>query len=868
MQVDSARDELTQSPRSLAVDLWLRIVPYARPALTVIVFCAALWLLHHEFSTIKLKDVAASFHSLSGLAILAASGLTAANYIVMIGYDWLGVRLIGHPVSNKQIAIASLLSYAFANSLGTILGGTPIRFRLYSAWGLGAAEIVRLIFFISFAFWIGLLTLSGSLFIATPFDIPVRFGLPLATSRPLGCLLLSLALVLFASCAALRRPIQVLGVNFQPPPLRIAFAQAALSALDFLLAASTLYVLLSSDIAVGYLQFVAIFLLAIVVGLASHVPGGLGVFELVLVTMLPQSSHPLVAALLAFRLIYYVLPLMLAVLGISAAAINQHRHNALKFASGVARWASIVGPWIITAAVFVAGLILLVSGSLPAAPGRMHIVRGILPLPVVEVSHFLGSVVGAMLLVLARGLQRRIDAAWLLSIVLLGFGALFSLTKGFDYEEAIVLTVLLIALIPCREYFYRRGRVFAPALNASWIVAILMSLGLLTWLVLFAYRHVEYQGDLWWRFAYRGDAPRSLRGLVAVIVVLTLVALGRLLRPHQAPPEVATKVELEEVASIVRRSESTCANLGLLGDKRFFFSRDRQAFVMFGCEGKSWIAMGDPVGPEASADDAVWQFREACDEAGVFPVFYQVDETQLGRYIEMGLSLIKIGEDARVPLTNFSLEGSSRRNLRRTIKKGAEAGLRFEIATQPDAAKLIPQLKQISDAWLAEKSSAEKGFSLGFFSEDYLRRCDIALIYQHDRLIAFANMWIGANKQELSIDLMRYLPDAPPSVMEYLFTQLLLWGHEQGFAWFNLGMAPLSGVDSHRLGPLWNRVSSMIFRHGEHFYNFQGLRGYKEKFDPEWFPKYLASPGGLALPRVLANVSTLISGGVMRLVRH
>lgn len=223
-------------------------------------------------------------------------------------------------------------------------------------------EIVRLIFFISFAFWIGLLTLSGSLFIAPPFDIPGRFGLPLATSRPLGYVLLTMALVLFASCAALRKPIQILGVKFQPPPLHIALAQAALSALDFLLAASTLYVLLPSDIAVGYWQFVAIFLLAIVVGLASHVPAGLGIFELVLVTMLPQSSHPLVAALLAFRLIYYVLPLMLAVLGISAAAINQHRHRAMKFASGVARWASIVGPWIITAAVFVAGLILLVPG--------------------------------------------------------------------------------------------------------------------------------------------------------------------------------------------------------------------------------------------------------------------------------------------------------------------------------------------------------------------------------------------------------------------------------------------------------------------------------------------------------------------------
>ncbi|MCA9159243.1 MAG: bifunctional lysylphosphatidylglycerol flippase/synthetase MprF, partial [Planctomycetales bacterium] len=816
---------------------WMSIAPYARPAMTVIVFCAALWLLHHEFSTIKLKDVAASFRSLSTFAIMAAITLTMANYIVLIGYDWLGVRLIGHPVTNKQIVTASLLSYAFSNSLGTVLGGTPIRFRFYSAWGLSAPEIVRLIFFIGFAFWLGLLTLSGTLFVAFPFDIPARFHLPLTTSRPLGTILLMLSAALFASCVILGKPIHFLGVNFQPPRLRIAMAQAALSALDFTLAAATLYVLLPPGIAVSFLTFTAIFLLAIVIGLISHVPGGLGVFELVLVTMLPQSSHPLVASLLAFRLIYYVLPLMLAVVGISAAAISQHRRKAITAVGQAARWTSIVGPRIITGAVFVAGLILLISGSLPAAEGRMRIVRSLLPLPIVELSHFFGSVVGAMLLVLARGLQRRIDAAWMLTIILLGFGAVFSLAKGLDYEEAIMLGLLLVALIPCRAQFYRRGRVLAPSLNAGWIVAILMSIGLLAWLILFAYRHVEYQNELWWSFAYRGDAPRSLRGLVAFAVVLVLVALGRLLRPHQVPPAVATNAELEKVAAIVRGSETTAANLALLGDKRFIFSQDRKAFVMFGCEGKSWIAMGDPVGPESSADEAVWQFREACDEAGVVPVFYQVDESQLGRYIEMGLSMIKIGEDACVPLANFSLEGSSRKDLRRSIKKASEAGMRFEIVLQPEASKLLPTLKQISDAWLAEKSSAEKGFSLGYFSEAYLMRFDMALVYQHDRLIAFANIWRGANKKELSIDLMRYVPDAPHGVMEYLFTELLLWGHEQGYAWFNLGMAPLSGVDSHRLGPLWNRVSSLVFRHGEHFYNFQGLRSYKDKFDPEWFPK-------------------------------
>jgi len=113
---------------------------------------------------------------------------------------------------------------------------------------------------------------------------------------------------------------------------------------------------------------------------------------------------------------------------------------------------------------------------------------------------------------------------------------------------------------------------------------------------------------------------------------------------------------------------------------------------------------------------------------------------------------------------------------------------------------------------------------------------------------------------------MRYSPDAPTGVMEYLFIQLLLWGKERGYRRFNLGMAPLSGLQNRTLAPLWSRAGALLYRHGEHFYNFRGLRMYKDKFDPSWEPRYLASPGGLALPRVVANTAALISGGLKGVV--
>ena len=264
--------------------------------------------------------------------------------------------------------------------------------------------------------------------------------------------------------------------------------------------------------------------------------------------------------------------------------------------------------------------------------------------------------------------------------------------------------------------------------------------------------------------------------------------------------------------------------------------------------------------------ELIWNFRELSDRYGGRTVFYEVGHERLHLYLDLGLSLLKLGEEARVPLTTFSLEGSARKGLRYTKRKLEKEGCRFEVLQPETVAAHLDELKNIFDAWLTAKSTSEKRFSLGFFQPDYIRRCSVAIAIRNDRIEAFANLWTGALLEELSLDLMRYLPDAAEGVMEYLFVCLMLWGKERGYRWFNLGMAPFSGLENRALAPLWNRLGAFVFRYGEHFYNFQGLRQYKAKFDPQWRPKYLVSPGGLALPQSFANLATLISGGMKGVV--
>ena len=115
--------------------------------------------------------------------------------------------------------------------------------------------------------------------------------------------------------------------------------------------------------------------------------------------------------------------------------------------------------------------------------------------------------------------------------------------------------------------------------------------------------------------------------------------------------------------------------------------------------------------------------------------------------------------------------------------------------------------------------------------------------------------------------LMRYHRDAPKNVMEALFVHMMKWGKEQGYRRFGLGMAPLSGFEDSPLASLWNRLGTFMYEHGDAIYNFQGLRAYKDKFNPIWEPRYLAYPGGLRLPRIMVDVSALVAGGYRQIFR-
>ena len=217
---------------------------------------------------------------------------------------------------------------------------------------------------------------------------------------------------------------------------------------------------------------------------------------------------------------------------------------------------------------------------------------------------------------------------------------------------------MLAIFLPCRRHFYRKGALLTERFTPRWTIALLGVVACSIWLMLFAYKHVNYQSELWWQFEFSRDAPRSLRAMAGVAIISVIALLARMLRSKGRLGALPTDVDMQDARKVVTQSPKTASNLALLGDKRFLFNNDRTAFIMYGDEGRSYVSMGDPVGGKEAARDLAWEFRELCDVGGRLPVFYQVDDETMPLYVDMGLSLIKIGEEARVPLPSFGLEGA------------------------------------------------------------------------------------------------------------------------------------------------------------------------------------------------------------------
>ncbi len=839
-------------------------------------FALGVFALYHLLKPVRAADVIAQVHAMPWSALLTAFAATVAGYLALIGYDWSALRYLGKKVPLRIVAVGGFLGYSFGNTIGiSIVSGGAVRYRIYSTFGLNAFEVASVSTFVALAFGFGITVIGLGALAIHPHALEAVLPFAPELLQPwagAGALAL-VGLLTWLSLSG--RTLRIRSFEISAPTPGILFGQLGFTLIDTVMAALTLYVLLPTG-APDFLTFLAVFAAAAMAGVLSHVPGGVGVFESIVIAAMPASVplDQVAAALLLYRIIYYLVPFALA---LAFVALNEARHagglvtrmlgDVPESVQPVLSSAGEAMPALTGLTAFGTGAYLILVALMPSALPDEIDPNDLFAAILLEGGAILSAVLGVLLLILSQGLARRISGAFWLTEAVLAIGIVASLLNRLDIESALLLLAVGVVLWPFRGGFYRSAKLTRDVFSPSWLILVGALAFTAAGFFFFMHETTPYSASLWTEFSGTANVSRAMRAALVASAMLLLFTVWLAIQParaHTRPPDTAA---LKKAAEIIARQNDPEACLALSGDKALFFNDAEDAFVMYGVQGKSRIAYSDPVGPRASVEALAWAFWDEAYGDAARPILYEVSERYLSLWISMGYSLQKIGEEAVVSLPGFSLAGRRFKNMRAAHNKALKGGLGFSIALPPHDPGFIAELQAVSDAWLGEKVGHEKGFSVGRFDPGYLQHFPIATARRDGRTLAFANVLRPGDGSRVSIDLMRYLPEEAGGMMEFLFIELMAHYRDEGAREFSLGMAPLAGLEARKGTRLWNRFGAVLFRHGGAFYNFEGLRAFKKKFHPEWRPRFVAVPPGVTPLAALKDVALLIAGGARGLIR-
>lgn len=501
--------------------------------LSIGVFCLALFVLHRALGNFHARDVLAQMEQVPTLKLLAALCLIAGSYLSLGGFDWLALRHMGKRLPAGLVFLISFLSHAISHSTGfAALTGGAVRYRMYSAAGLTALEVGLVIALCGVTFGLGATSLAAATLILDPAKMAGLIHLPPAGVRGLGFLLAAGVAAYILAGAMIRRPLRLLGRSvFLPPPLT-SLQQAAMAATDLSLAAGTLYLLLPDHPGLSYPAFIGVYVVAILAGLLSHVPGGLGVFETAMLIMLPElQPHELLGSLLIYRAFYNLLPLAIAAVVLGAYELMQRVHVMDAATRAMGGWIEALEPFLLSLLTFAGGVVLLFSAATPAVTWRLVLVQALAPPALVEAAHLLSGVAGAGLLLLARGIWRRLDRSWRHALLLLGVGIVATMGNGLDYPESLALIGIFAVLAASRPAFSDGAPLSALPFSPAWMGAAAITVLAALWLSMFAFKQTDL--SVVGRFGPSTEAAQALRAGFAAGGVLIAALLLQLYRPSR-----------------------------------------------------------------------------------------------------------------------------------------------------------------------------------------------------------------------------------------------------------------------------------------------------------------------------------------------
>ena len=634
----------------------------------------------------------------------------------------------------------------------------------------------------------------------------------------------------------------------------------------------TLYILfLAFNQPIGLGALVAGYAICILFWIVSPTPQGIGIVEGMMALTFTSLGVPgAVAATvsLAFRGLTFWLPMLLGFFAVQRVRTIREDRRILTETWGV-RFAAVL--------VALMGVINVLSAVTPALADRMKLLERYSPLEVRHGGHLTAALAGFALLLLARGLWRRKRVAWLLSLVTLGLSVISHVVKGLDFEEALLAGVAMLMLWLMRAHFHARSD--RPSIQQglrvlAWALLFTLAYGVIGFFLLD--RHYSVNFGFWaalrqtvvmfTQFYDPGLSPvthfgRFFADSIYTVGAVTFSYAGFMLLRPVFIRDLATEDERAKAKEIVEKfGHSSLARFLLFDDKRYYFTPGGSV-LGYTLAGRTAVTLGDPIGPPDDLLPSIRAFSALCQNNDWPAVFYQTQPATLDLYKQAGFEAIAIGEEGIVNLETFTLEGKEGKPLRAPVNKLTNAGYKFIVHQPPIEDALLEELRAISDEWLTTMHGTEKHFSLGWFEDGYIRNSPIGAVHTPEGWIsAFVNFVPEYQINELTVDLMRRRHEIENGTMEFLFVSLFQWAKSQGYQGFNLGLSALSGVGEQADDPAIEKIMHWVYEHVNQFYSFKGLHSFKEKFHPEWSPRYLIYPGAAYLAQAWLAVVRANSG--------
>ncbi|MDR0820752.1 MAG: phosphatidylglycerol lysyltransferase domain-containing protein [Endomicrobium sp.] len=836
---------------------WIKftIVP-----LGFLIFIGALILLHNQLKDLNYVDIINTLKAIPTLRITIALFLSLSYYLILGGYDVVAFKYIGLkvPLSPKDILFTCFISNVLGSNTGySMLFGGSIRYRIYSVYNVSMVDVTKVLLFSSTTIWLGLLTVGGLIFTFAPVSLEGVFSFNF-TTRTIGLFFIAV-LVLYVFFSILySEPIKIFKWSVAFPDIKIVSSQILLATCDWFIASLILYILMPAG-EISYFVLLKAFLVSQLLGIISQVPGGMGVFETAILKLLPNSaSNPgVIGGLLAYRVIFYFFPLLIALALLCAFEIMMFTKKFNGNIKIFGKTISSIVIQVISLSSFFAGMIVMFSTSVPFDAVQLKFVINILPAWFVDLSHFLLSIAAIGLLFVSKTLQFRVKNAWSAACILISFTIVLILMVGEPPLVLLCLIVLLIAFLFSKKYFYRDISLLNTAFSAWWFSAIIGVFVLSVWIGLFVNRQDIFSWihlDVFFKnILSTTNAARFLRASLGIGIIIFIVILEQISRNFFKKPVSFTS---RDIKNIVDSSDYTYSFNALASDKSYIVNDEKDAFIMYAKSKSSWIALGDPVGKSERKNELLWKFKEIADNASARPAFIGIDHKYVQIYDDIGLDTFNIGQEARVPLITFDKGDSHFEYFCRLEKEIEDTGFKYQIMNARQFGQYREIFAKINKEWGKNTNYIERSFIPGKYDESYMNDMDFGVLEKAGKIYAFSVVIKAKNKCELSSEVVRYIK-CDHNVFAYIVFKNILWAKENGYDWFNLGFAYSPSVNN---GGGVIRHFAKMFMFAEHFdYNLVFLREFKDKLNPVWRNKYIAVHPDKYIVTFIKNFMTLIS---------